>query len=142
MSNARRISRVRLFRCLAISTSPSRPIGNVNSEWMVTPPTFNAATPVGAQTAKDFSVFAVRCESRVDLPVPARPVTKTLLLDCSMYSKRDCCSWLKSIITSACLSFYSDYQAFGCNPQGPGYRCDQMLDLGACALDRQTLTTA
>ena len=56
------------------------PIGSRNSEWIVCPSTFSAATPVGAQIAICFEVFQARCCSSVDLPVPARPVTKTCSL--------------------------------------------------------------
>ena len=36
----------------------------------------NTHKSVGAQTATDLCVFSMKYESRVDLPVPARPVTK------------------------------------------------------------------
>src|SRR3954452_24388330 len=59
-----------------MSWSAITPIGKRNSEWMVCPPTFSAATPVGAAMTTFFEVFQERCSSSVDLPVPARPVTK------------------------------------------------------------------
>lgn len=46
---------------------------------MVCPPTFNAATPVGASTTNFFLVCCVKCLSRVDFPVPALPVINTLV---------------------------------------------------------------
>ncbi len=54
------------------SASAMRPIGSRNREWIVWPPTFSAATPVGAQITTCFSVFHDRWLSSVDLPVPAR----------------------------------------------------------------------
>ena len=61
----------------SMSWSAMTPIGSRNSEWIVCPPTLSAATPVGAQIAICFVGVPVRWLSSVDLPVPARPVTKT-----------------------------------------------------------------
>ena len=58
------------------SWSAMTPIGSRNSEWMVCPPTLSAATPVGAQIASVWLECHERYSSSVDLPVPARPVTK------------------------------------------------------------------
>ena len=50
--------------------------GRPKKEWIVWPPTLTAASPVGASTATS-SVMRSRSPRRsVDLPVPARPVTK------------------------------------------------------------------
>jgi len=46
---------------------------------MVCPPTFNAATPVGASTTKFFLVCLAKYFSNVDFPVPALPVIKILV---------------------------------------------------------------
>src|SRR5690606_30907136 len=54
------------------------PRGSRNWEWMVTPPAFNAAIPVGATTAKGLCVFSVSWRRKVVLPVPAFPVRKML----------------------------------------------------------------
>src|SRR3989338_6157229 len=51
---------------------------NLQNEWIVCPRTLTAATQVGANTAIFFLVWLRNQSSRVDLPVPARPVTNTL----------------------------------------------------------------
>ena len=76
----------------SIWPSAMRPIGRRNSEWIVWPSTLSAATPVGAQTAICFDVFHARCCSSVDLPVPARPVTKTCSRVSSMSRNSASCS--------------------------------------------------
>ena len=72
--------------------SAMTPIGSRNSEWIVCPSTLSAATPVGAQIAICFDVFHARCFSSVDLPVPARPVTKTCSRVSSMSRNTASCS--------------------------------------------------
>ena len=74
------------------SLSAMSPIGRRNSEWIVCPSTFSAATPVGAHTAICFCVFQARCCSSVDLPVPARPVTNTCSRVSSIRRKSSSCS--------------------------------------------------
>ena len=69
-----------------------RPMGSRNSEWMVWPSTLRAATPVGAHTAICLRVFHARWFSTVDLPVPARPVTKMCSLVSSMSRNSASCS--------------------------------------------------
>jgi hypothetical protein len=59
---------------------------------MVCPPTFSAATPVGAQINTCLEVFQARWFSSVDFPVPARPVTKMCSRVFSMASKTAACS--------------------------------------------------
>ena len=76
----------------SISWSAMTPIGSRNSEWMVCPPTFSAATPVGAQITICLPVFQFRWFSSVDLPVPARPVTNTCSRVRSMAWNTACCS--------------------------------------------------
>ena len=43
------LSSLRTWSLCSMSWSAMTPIGSRNSEWMVWPPTFSAATPVGAQ---------------------------------------------------------------------------------------------
>ena len=74
------------------SWSAMTPIGSRNSEWIVCPPTFSAATPVGAQITTCFEVFQDRWFSSVDLPVPARPVTKMCSRVPSIVSYTAACS--------------------------------------------------
>jgi hypothetical protein len=50
--------------------------GILKNEWIVDPLTLIAASAVGATTAQ-FVIFSARNRISVDLPVPARPVTKT-----------------------------------------------------------------
>ena len=79
------------------------PIGSRNSEWIVCPSTFSAATPVGAQTAICFCVFQARCCSSVDFPVPARPVTNTCSRVSSMRRNSSSCSGDRSgMLTATC----------------------------------------
>jgi hypothetical protein len=61
----------------SIGWSAMTPMGSRNREWIVCPPTLRAATPVGAAMTICFDVFHARWFRSVDLPVPARPVTKT-----------------------------------------------------------------
>ena len=63
-----------------------------SSEWIVCPPTFSAATPVGAVMTMFFEVRAARWFRSVDLPVPARPVMKRWSRVFSMRSKSTRCS--------------------------------------------------
>ena len=85
------------------SLSAMSPIGSRNSEWIVCPSTFSAATPVGAQTAICLSVFQARCCSSVDLPVPARPVTNTCSRVSSMRRNSSSCSGDRSgMLTATC----------------------------------------
>ena len=86
------LSSLRSSALWSMSWSAITPIGSRNSEWMVCPPTFSAATPVGAQMTSGFAVFHDRWLSSVDLPVPARPVTKMCSRVFSIASKTACCS--------------------------------------------------
>ncbi len=49
--------------------------GNPKNEWIVWPPAVTAASPVGATTTFGTVTMSRNARSRVDLPVPARPVT-------------------------------------------------------------------
>ena len=51
--------------------------GSWKNEWIVDPPAFIAATPVGASTTNLFEVSDVMYFRKVVLPVPALPVRKT-----------------------------------------------------------------
>ena len=57
------------------------------NEWMVWPLILSAATPVGASATTFLAVMTRKYSSRVDLPVPARPVMKALLPVLSMTSR-------------------------------------------------------
>ena len=59
---------------------------NPKNEWMVCPPTFTAATPVGAITAMRFFDVFLKWPNNVDFPVPALPVTKMFLREFSIIS--------------------------------------------------------
>ena len=81
------------------------PIGSRKSEWIVCPPTLSAATPVGAQITTCFEVFHDRWLSSVDLPVPARPVTKMFSCVVSMAAKtagQDEGGWARRIGSARC----------------------------------------
>ncbi|GBE04374.1 hypothetical protein BMS3Abin09_01308 [bacterium BMS3Abin09] len=68
----------------------------LKKEWTVCPFTLTAATPVGASTAIFFLVVSLKYSRRVDLPVPALPVIKTLLSDLSI----TCRAWRKRSFSS------------------------------------------
>jgi len=63
-------------------------IGKWKNEWIVCPPIWSADTPVGASTARDFSVCLKKWRSKVDFPVPAFHVKKI-------------CSWVSFMRFSA-----------------------------------------
>ena len=86
------LSSLRRSLLWSISWSAMTPIGSRNSEWMVWPPTLSAATPVGAQITSCLEVFQERYSSSVDLPVPARPVTKMCSRVVSIAAKTAACS--------------------------------------------------
>src|SRR3990167_7549168 len=73
---------LRLYASFIASFTES-PGGKRKKEWIVWPPTFSAATPVGASTTTFFFEFSFKYFKKVDLPVPARPVMKTLPFDFS-----------------------------------------------------------
>ena len=56
--------------------------GKPKNEWMVWPPTFTAARPVGASTTASCVIISRMAHRRVDFPVPARPVTKRCPSSC------------------------------------------------------------
>jgi hypothetical protein len=87
----------------SISPRAMSPIGSRKSEWMVWPSTLSAATPVGAQTAICLLVCQARCCRSVDLPVPARPVTKTCSRVSSMSRNSASCSAERGgVVTDSC----------------------------------------
>ena len=63
------------LRLRRMSSERMRRGGNPKKEWIVWPPTFTAASPVGASTTASCVIMSRRQRSSVDLPVPARPVT-------------------------------------------------------------------
>ena len=76
--------------------------GSLQNEWIVCPPAFNAATPVGARTIKGFSGNRARSSRmNVDFPVPAPPVTNTICFPRPTASNADCNSRLISIGSGA-----------------------------------------
>ena len=86
------LSSLRSSGTWSIAWSAITPIGSRKSEWMVCPPTLRAATPVGAAITTCFEVFHDKWFRSVDLPVPARPVTKMFSRVFSMSSKTAACS--------------------------------------------------
>ena len=68
----------RWFRIFLVSPMSRRRGGKLKKEWMVWPPTFTAARPVGARTIAFSSELKISWRSSVVLPVPARPVRKML----------------------------------------------------------------
>jgi hypothetical protein len=73
-------------------------------EWIVCPWTFSAATPVGAITATFLSVISRKHFSNVDLPVPARPVTKMDFSVSSINRKARRNSGLSSILSGGFIN--------------------------------------
>ena len=69
----RRVERRRLM-----SVGSIRRGGNLKKEWIVCPPAFIAATPVGASTMAFSPAPARNLRNIVVLPVPARPVRNKL----------------------------------------------------------------
>ena len=86
------------LRRLARTFSGVTSTPNPKNRWMVWPRTLRAATPVGARTTGVVRVFARKCSSSVDLPVPALPVTKRFRPPASMSSRARANSGLISIV--------------------------------------------
>ena len=75
-----------------VSQGHSTPSGRPKKEWMVLPPAFTAATPVGARTTKFFFTSSWTIFRKVVFPVPARPVRKKELLVFAIISYASFCS--------------------------------------------------
>ena len=56
-------------------------VGSMKKLWIVEPPAFNAAMPVGARTMHSSPHLLRNSRTTVDLPVPASPVRNTFLPD-------------------------------------------------------------
>ena len=88
---------------LPVSSGVCTPRPIPKNEWIVCPPAFSAATPVGATTAKFFSISACTFFKNVVFPVPAFPVKKKLVLVLAIMSKAYCCSVVSITISFACI---------------------------------------
>ena len=85
------------LRRLARTFSGVASTPNPKNRCTVWPCTLRAATPVGARTTGSPRVVARKCSSRVDFPVPARPVTKRFRSPASISSRARANSGLISI---------------------------------------------
>ena len=80
------------------------------NEWMVWPLILRAATPVGASATTFLAVMTRKYSSSVDLPVPARPVMKTLLPVLSMTSRaRRNCSFISILYNTPIIVHYNPW---------------------------------